>query len=455
MKLLKNIWETARQERESGVAMVMALLVTLVLVTLVASMTAFAVMGLDKGKDIQDITGASNAADNAINHAVSLANSAAGQSGNGIARHVGVTNAVYGSVEANEIDPKSGDGQWLWRWYAEQVLDTKANLVYDVYATGYHKDPNESGARTFKTRITSTVVEGAVYTPSGETLYTSTKAGVFAWGAFGNLSTEMKTSSGIKVYDSARVSSGYPSSSLSAGAIATNGLATLGTSLSLQNPLLMLSQPGALDPNRCSGTGCNGVNFSRQPYGMDIQSTGKEVSDNCPLSSYPDWVASANSGVVADTVTAKCYNNIIFDVDTTVPLSFSSGRPAVMLAKGNITVKPGVEVNPQYSRTQGPLALRIYSQSGANFTMERGTTSNPTKMTAVVAGPTLVCNIGQNLTTPNPHGTVLYGSMACNRSVIETGSEIWWDKQIDQVTHKGSTTAKELWSIESYQEISY
>lgn len=456
MKLVKTIWEAQREERDSGVAMVMALLVTLVLVTLVASMTAFAIMGLDKGKDIQDITAASNAADTAVNHALSLANSATGQAGNGISEHVGISNAVYGSVEANEINPDTGDGQYLWRWYAERILDTKSNLTYDIYATGYQGSPDEETARTFKVRLESTVVEAAQYDVNGKAIYTPTAAGMFAWGAFGVLSVEMKASSGVKIYDSAKVTSGYPATGagMGKGSIATDGVMALGANLTVENPMFMLVD-GSIDRNRCSGASCNLFNFGKQSYGMDLKTASDQVSKDCPNSSYPDWVASAatNNGVIVDNTTKKCYGNIIFDIDTTVPLGFSSGRPAVMLAKGNIIVKPGVEVNRQVSTSQGPLSLRVYSQSGSNFTLERGTTANPTKFTGVVGGPTLTCNIGENKTTPNPHGTTLYGAMACNRAVIETGSEIWWDRQIDQVTHQGSPTSKELWDIDSYQEL--
>jgi hypothetical protein len=453
INLWKTVWKAQRKDREEGVAMVMAILITLVLVTLVASMTAFAMMGLDKGKDVQGLTAASSAADNAISHALTLANSKKGQSGDGIEKHIGIANAVYGSIDANEIDPINGDGQYSWRWYAEQVIDAKANLVYDIYASGYQNSPDDISARNFRVRIDSTVVEKAEYTTSGTPFYVPTMAGVFAWGAFGSDSVIMKSNSNIKVYDAAK-NIGYPSTSLRDGEIATNSVLTLNDPVGI-NTAVFLNTGATIDPTRCTGTGCTTHNLEKIEYGMSLSGISDTIQANCPLNStaYTDWKASANAGKINDTVYPMCYNNIIFDQDTDVSLAYSTGRPAFMYAKGNITVEPGVEVNTQPTTSQGPLALRIYSQAGTDFIMKRGTTANPTKMTALVAGPSLNCNIGQNLTTPNPHGTALYGSMACKTSIIETGSEIWWDGQLAQVTHEGSPTSIKLWQINSYQEI--
>lgn len=452
IKLWKLVWKAQREDRESGVAMVMAILITLVLVTLVASMTAFAMLGLDKGKDIQGITAASNAADTAISHALTLANSKKGQEGQGLEKHVGVNNAVYGQIEANEIDP-NGDGQYQWRWYAEQVIDAKANLAYDIYASGYQGSPTDPTARNFRVRLDSTVVESAKYGNNGMIYYTPTLAGVFAWGAFGSDSVTMKTGSSIKTYDAAKTI-GYPTINKADWKVATNGVMNLDNPLGLKSALF-LSTGATIDPTRCTGSGCFGRDMENLDYGMDLSTISDTIQTKCPANgnAYPDWRASVNGPVINDTASPMCYNNIIFDTDTTVSAAYSTGRPAIMMAKGNITVEPGVEVNRQIRTSQGPLALRIYSHLGTDFIMQRGTSANPTKMTAVVAGPSLNCNIGQNLTTPNPHGTALYGSMACKTAIVESGSEIWWDDQLEQVSHEGSPTSSKLWEIDLYEEL--
>jgi len=453
IKLWKLVWNAQREDRESGVAMVMAILITLVLVTLVASMTAFAMLGLDKGKDIQGITAASNAADSAISHALTLANSKKGQSGDGIEKHVGVTNAVVGDVAANEIDSINGDGQYQWRWYAERILNTKGDLAYDIYATGYQNSPSDTTARTFRVRLESTVVEQAIYGNDGFIYYEAPLSGMFTWGAFGTDSVVMKSGSGVKTYDAAK-NIGYPTISSLDGEVATNGVMTLDDPLALKAPVFMKTG-ASLDPARCTGTGCTSRGYERLEYGMSLGTIAENVQKKCPANSnaYPDWKASDNSGMINDTSAPMCYNNIIFDQDTDVSPAYSTGRPAIMMAKGSITVKAGVEVNRQKWTSQGPLALRIYSHLGTDFIMERGTSANPTKMTGVVAGSSLNCNIGQNLTTPNPHGTTLYGSMACKTVIVEAGSEIWWDDQLVQVSHEGSPTSSTLWEIDRYEEL--
>lgn len=449
---MRNILTSQKQGKENGIAMIVVLLMVVVLMGLVVAVTSFAIIGLEKGKDVQALTAGSNAADSAISHALSLANSKKGQSGNGLEQHIGVGKAVYGSVEANVNDPVSGDGQYLWRWYTERIAGDKEGLSYDIYATGYLNTPDDDTARSFKVRVTSTVVESASYMADGTPVYAATEAGMFGWGAFGLDSTDVKQDAKVQIYDSAKNIS-YPTTAIKKGTVSTNGTMSFGTGVSLDRPFFFGAGGTSFDTARCTGAFCTAGPVTTQSYSLSLKSAADIVKKACPLTSYPNWVASANSGTVAYSASPKCYNNITFDVDTNVPLTYSSGAPAVMMAKGNITVNPGVEVNRQLSSSQGPLALRIYSQAGTSFVMERGTQADPTKMTAVVAGPALLCSVGKNVTYTVAHDTTLLGSMACRKSTIERGSTVWWDSQIDQVTAEGSSTAKKLWSISTYQEI--
>lgn len=444
--------KTYRAQREEGVAMIMAILIMVVLLSLVATMTAFALMGNDKGKDVQFLTGSQNAADSAISHAMMLANSNTGQvPGKGIDAHLGVGNAVYGKVSANEIDPDTGDGTYNWRWYAEKVVGGKDKMIYDIYVTGYSDTPNDDTARTYKVRVEAMVVESATYQGSGSPFYDPTKAGMFAWGVMGLSKVTVGNGTSIQMYDSSK-NIGYPTTAVAKGGrVATNNIMDLGTDLKIHEYVFM-EAPSPIDSTRCIKN-CNGLAVSRESYGISLATATSTVSEACPLSasSYSDWVASENNGMINYSTTPLCYRNLIFDVDTDVAANYTSARPAEMLVKGDITVAPGVEVNKQTTTYQGPLALRIYSQTGTSAKIEQGTNSNPTKFTGLITGETLNCTVGDITNTVD--ATVLYGAISCKNVVLGNNSRIWWDNQIDQVSSIGSPNSKKIWSISGYQEV--
>lgn len=449
---MKELMKIYRAEREEGVAMIMAILIMVVLLSLVATMTAFALMGVDKGKDVQFLTGSQNAADSAISHAMMLANSANGQvAGKGLDAHLGIGNAVNGIVSANEIDPDTGDGTYSWRWYAEKVVGGKDKMIYDIYATGYSETPTDDTARTYKVRVEAMVVESATYKGNGSPFYDPTKAGMFAWGAMGLDKITVGNGTSLEMYDSSK-NIGYPVTAVAKGGkIATNNIMELGTGLKIHEYVFM-EAPEPIDSTRCTKN-CSGVGVSRESYGISLSTATSNVSTSCPLaaSSYGDWVASANGGTVPYSANPLCYRNVIFDVDTDVAANYTSGRPAEMMVKGNITVAPGVEVNKQNRTYQGPLALRIYSQTGTSANIQQGTESNPTKFTGLITGASLNCAIGDS--TNKAGATVLYGAISCKTVTLGNNTRIWWDNQIDQVSSIGSPNAKKIWSISGYQEV--
>lgn len=453
--MLNNLMKAHREHREEGVAMIMAILIMFILLSLVASMTAFAMMGLDKGKDVQFLTGSQNAADSAISHAMTLANSTAGQvNGKGIDQHVGVSRAAYGKVSANEINPDTGDGTYNWRWYAEKVVGAKDKMAYDIYATGYSDTPTDDTARTYKIRIEAMVVESAAYGPSGVPFYDTTRVGMFQWGALSIEKLTIGQRTAVQMYDSSK-NIGYPTTPVMGGRVASNNLMELGTNTTIAE-YVFLQASESIDQTRCI-LNCSGVPLTRESYGISINTGTQAVASKCPLaaSSYSDWVASQNGGVLSYSAGSLCFRNIIFDVDTTLAANYTSAKPAEMLAKGNVTVHPGVEVNRQTKTYQGPLSLRVYSQSGSKISLENGNSSNPTKFTGLLAGETANCLIGENVaaTSGDGRGTALYGAVSCRNVTTGANSSIWWDNQIEQVTDIGSPTSKKIWSIVSYQEM--
>lgn len=440
-------------KEENGVAMVIAVLIIMIMVTLVTFMSAYAVRAIQKGNTVQSLSQSSNAADTAIAHMMTLANSKKNSLNNvEIEKHIGIGNAVYGNFHANELNSATGDGGYSWRWYAEKAPNTSVGTSYIIHATGYKDSPEEANARTIEVTIESTTVERVIYKTNGEIDYVSTVGGLFTWGVLtANGSLEMKNGSKVYTYDS-NTSIGYPSTSATFGDIATTNAFTLGTDVKLNRLNFLLADTSANPSNdRCSGTGCSGKDFNSYIHGISMLKSREEALAACPNSTYPNWVASENSGTIAYSTTTKCYNNIVFDVDTSLPSAWTTGNPAKMYAKGSIAINSGVEVGKQNLMSQGPYALRIISSGSSTFNMAYGTSTNPTKLTGVVAGAGLTCNIGKDATS-TAHVSVVYGSIACSSAVLHPYSQVWWDKQLEKSLKEGSIGSVKIWNTTSYEE---
>jgi Tfp pilus assembly protein PilX len=440
-----------RHRREEGSAMIIALLMMLMLLSIVATMTTMAMTGLSKGKATQDFTALSNAADSAVNNAIALSNNPS--TGQSISAHVGPANAVYGAVDADVTNP-SGDGKYLWRWYVQAVPTRFSGLSYDLYATGYKNDPNEASARRIRVRLESLAVYSASYGALG-TKYQATQEGMFAWGALGLSSVELKGSASIYSFDSRAVL--IPASSSDNthnGRFATNGKLTYTTTSAWDQMAFLQSSPqNPVDSTRCIGTRCDAAHENQYSYGIDLSHIQTVSQSKCPNATYPDWVASQQGNMVNPLSQGQCFGNIIFDQNTTLSGNYSSGNPAVMYAKGNVTVKAGVDVNIANVSGQGPLSLRIYSQSGSTLNVEHGITTDPTRFMGMIGGAGLTCDIGSSSAFTGTPLTKFYGSIACNTITIEDATELWWDEQTIQVLGGGSPDATFVWSATTYEEL--
>lgn len=449
--MIRYLGKNLRQHREDGSAMIIALLLMLMLLSLVATMTTMAMTGLAKGRATQDYTALSNAADSAVNNALALSNNpGVAQS---ISAHVGPANAVYGSVDAGVTNP-GGDGKYLWRWYVQAVPTKFAGLSYDLYATGYKNDPNEATARKLRVRLESLAAYSASYGPLGSS-YEATSDGMFAWGALGTNSVELKGSASIYSFDSRAIL--MPSSTANNtnnGRMATNGKITYTpTSKWNQMAFLLTGEANPVDSTRCIGDRCDAAHQNKYSYGIDLKHIQTDSQTRCPNATYPDWVASTKGNIVNPLSQGQCFGNIIFDQNTTLSGNYSSGNPAVMYAKGNVTVKAGVDVNIATVSGRGPLSLRIYSRSGSALNVERGITTDPTRFTGMIGGAGLNCDIGSASALVGTPLTKFYGSVACNNITIQDATEVWWDEQTIQVMGVTSPDATFVWSATTYEEL--
>lgn len=450
MKFLKVNFHQYKDE--NGSAMVSALLVMMLMLFIVGTMTTFAITGLNKGSDIKEVNQSQLSADSAISNALYVANNpAAGQS---LEAHLTVNNAVYGIIDPT-VANAGKDGQYKWRWYAEKVPTTFAGLAYDIYATGYKTTPTDDSARTFRVRFHSMQTRGASYEPTGAA-YNPTPSSVFSWGALGANGVALNDTSRLYSYNSQAVSNPVLSDNLNHGRAGSNRAITYGAGSVFNNlSFLANNKNNPVDATRCTGARCTNAYMTKYSYGLQLTSLNSYIDSKCPNATYPDWVASQKAGLYAPaTDAAKCWGNVIFDVDTNVPSQFSSGNPAFLYAKGNITVKPGVQVNTTSSTDGGPLKFRIYSRGGTTATVEAGPAIDPTKFVGLMMGSALKCDIGKDTTALGTGATtIIYGALACDTVLMNAGSTLWWDEQTSQITGDTDVSTKFIWSAVSYDEI--
>lgn len=468
---MKRILERARnrKEAESGVAMIIAVMVVLVMVAIITFMTAYAMRSIEKGTTVQNLNASLNAADTAVANMMSVANGSYNAKMTGskeLDKYLGPLNAVRGSFTANETDPENGDGKYGWEWYAEKQAGAATGTSYIVYATGYplkNVDPSNTeltearnlpDARTVKVTITSSTVEEIVYESDGSVNYVATTGGTFAYPVFANTTVDIGNNATINTYDSYSNLAGYPLASNKLGEPATNGNITVGSGTGVTKATMFRSTTGTAEQAlaRCSGAGCASLQVNMIRYGMLLNYSRQEALDACPKASYPDWVASANGGAIPKVSGPQCYNNIVFDVDTDIHASYTTGNPALVYAKGSVKVSPGVEVNRQRQASKGPLSLRIVSTGSTDFTMTKNTTANPTKFSGVIVGNGLNCDIGGS-SASGTHGTALYGSVACAKVNVRPGSSVYWDTQLDKTLGDGSATSQRIWTPIEYEEL--
>lgn len=450
---MNTILKNKLRRDESGAGIIIAVLVMVIMVALLTLMTFTSVRSLEKGASIQNLNASQNAADTAIANMFATVNSAQNTKNKELEKHLGKANARYGTFQANEIDPNIGDGSYTWKWWAEKPEGFSSGTTYNITAIGYLNEETEPEARTIRVEISSTTTEGVSYNTDNTVSYISTLGGSFAFGALGTSRVETGENVVMNTYNSNNL---QPISTLSdKGKIATNGSMLLGNGT--KGDLVFLGQAlENINSTLCDGSACNNNRAISYEYSTALSYSRMQALEKCPASqSNPDWIASENNGVISYDSTPKCYNNIIFDVDTSLSAVFSTGNPATMYARGNVTIKPGVEVARQNSNVRGPYALQIIGSGATKFNLENGATTNPTKFTGVVVGANMECNIGTGsgtVSTATQHGTNLYGSVACHTVKIGKSATLWWDNQLDKVTKEGSRDAKKIWTATNYEE---
>lgn len=417
-----------RESREEGSGMIFALVVLMVALMLTMLFGAFALTNLQTTKNASSLSTFTQGIDSALSNALSVANS--NPSTDLLASHIGVSNAVTGSLTAT----RSSYGS-KWRWYTERVAVEGQPVSYYIYATAYSNTPSEDGAKTQRALLVPKIVSAANITTGGAIEYTSADTGSFQWGFFGY--NQLKIPGTVTgTYDSSRIPT-FPATLDKTGTqVASAGTITLTNTQGVST----FNKFGPGGTSRCVGDAtCTALETISQPYVANLGGVTVRVNLECPntASSYPDYRASTSPYIVPG-----CYNNVYFDADEELPAFASTNSPAKMYVKGNIIVSPNVRIN---NDGKAP-ALQIYSQAGTTAEFQAGTTGI-TFFNGMIAGNALTCS-------GTGTGTVLniriYGALACNKIIFDSNAVLAQDKESFSIT---SSTDRNIWSYVKYENL--
>lgn len=428
--------------------MITAMLFVIIMTLVTTSISITAVAGLQKSQEARDRAGMEVTVGTAVSHAVAFANNPA--AGKKLDDHVGFSKAVYGVSTATSDTVL--DGRYKWLWYYERVNDAVIGESYEIVAKSYMDQPTDISSRTVRVRLQSTPVNGARYLDNGKVVYAPVPMGAFSWGIMGVKNITLNGNATVRSFNSAYVNTPTAADDTQNGTISSNDTVNLnGTNTSgIRQIFLLQGSSENIPTERCS-TVANCVNKMKSyAYGIELVSISNKVIESCPLNAnqYPDWKASTKNGILNPEVDGQCFNNMIFDANTELPLGYSSGKPAEIYIAGNLTVNAGVKVNQNELRG-GPLALRIFSAAGSSAKFNSGpSATNATRFAGMVAGYNFNCTDS----AASGKSLVITGAIACDRVTFGEGTQIWWDQQTSQVLGAGSDLgALNIWTPTSYQ----
>lgn len=425
---------------ESGSAIIFSILLSIIVLSVVSVIIALSLTSVKKTSSSNAYTYFGNAAVAAVNNAVFTANSV-----NGLAKLNAATSpstAVKGVYNVNYTDQ-----QLAWEWYATKTSSIP-NAEYTITATGYRVDASDEESRTVVSKIRSVRVSSGSYVSATDNIkYEIDPSNLAQWGFYGIDSVQLKNGAVVNSYANSSVVPNTSSVTNKDGAVASNGVVTLGGTATVVSRINSLNY-NTNTPVRCSGTNCDITPQKKLDYLPSLDSTTQRALSNCPktASEYPSFVSSTSG----TTLNAGCYNNITIDANTTTASTATSGSPAVIYFKGSLTVKSGKTFNA----TKVPLTARFFSDTGTSVSLEQGTASTPTRFSGLVTGAQLACtDNGAGATTASTQSNAklfIYGGLACKTIILSGGTIAWWDELMKDVSP--SSAPSKIWSIDTFED---
>jgi len=406
----------AGRARDEG-SLILAMLLALMITSLVLTMAVGMIAGQQKTRTARDFSTGQLAADAAVNDALYWfhqysPNPAVTDRLVDLANRVTVTTPRTGTV-----------GEVGWSWYVQSPVAVAGAYTVVARATGRNVD------RRFQ--VTLTPQFGA---PVGFTAYT---AGVFlGTNTINDYTGTNRTEVGTN------------------GTLRFSAATTIGGTVTLWNNLAY-PHPGRCTVVSGPTTACAApvrvyqvapIGALARPVGFDAACAGTPRA----------WVASRERAA-AGTATAvlpvvaagSCYSSMVFDYETTVPAA-TTANPVRLFVTGDITVRPGVRVNFPAAGTPLPNSrtLQVYSL-GDTVTVMGGTgSSTAPKMGWTFSAPLADCvgvpPGGLSPASVPSDSVFVYGSMACDTISAPGGWRLFYDRY-DTPRYK-----LPLWAVTDY-----
>jgi hypothetical protein len=419
-----------RRHEEDGVSMVLAIMLAIILASLVSTMTVLAILKMQNSAAVRDATYFDVATNTAISDVLNLANNPGDDN---ITNHVGMSKAKSGVV--------AGDTKINWRWYLKPVESSFSGLSYDVIVTGYRNSPSDPlTSRTITARMVSFPTDGARKIDDS-VFYRPTPSSIFSWGIFGSNGSTLTGNTKVQSFNS-----GVNGSVAANAQVGSNENVTISNTATVPKVFMMNTFPGHTTTERCTGAPCNPNDATEATYGMDVTVVNEWVQDACQGKPTPDV---SGSEITFTGGEVNCFGNVNLSGDVKINhtgTAISSGNPAKIYIKGNLTIEPGARFNNQgNSSVSGAMIYHMYV-GGTNVNIaSTGIGTRSTDFRALVAAGSANCSIGTLNAT-----TATSGALICGKIVTSGNTTINWDEQTGQITGD-RTENRRIWNITGYK----
>ena len=415
--------------RETGAAMILAIILLLMMVSVSVFVAAAALTQSNTAKDQSLYKTFALASQNGIDWGMTLINSDV------------PFRSITPTIDAiPEDDPYyssestiNGIGRVKFKVWAEKVAGANNTLSYYLYSAGYSVTYGSS-----KSVVTRAVVESISATKASYDTDLSTMnfilepEAALSQGLFSNTSTVVLNSS--KIYQQNSLLNGsYPTGTVKS-TVSTNGYVQIpNVSTGIQRIIggVPSGSTGCKTDTTCALAGAPSVTYTNTNTVLSA-TTVKDTA--CPASSYPNWVASENNGLLQTTNGSNvlCVGNMTFDTSTIVSGAFTAERPLTIYANGNIMVNNDVTVQINYGNT--PQKLKIVT-IGGNFTMNNG------KANFLLMAESGACAV--------KNSSVFFGALACNTIQTQNSAKVYIDTASQALDNE--TSGQKMW-FNVYQE---
>lgn len=331
-----------------------------------------------------------------------------------------------------------------WRWFT-QKLAFNGQTAYYVYAIGYSTDPGVTETVVLQAEFSSIIVDAAGYQYSdisgskGIAMYRQDVLSPWQHGITG---TESITVSGNVYSDDSNIVLIPTGEFWNASSAATNGTITLNSATSGPAGISF-----ATDGETSTCIGCETRTKTIRSYLLKYSPAlfNGGVETLCPQdkSNYVNAATWHNMGDVplagdlngtGDFGKVLCVGSLTINGSVDLPAIYDENSPLIVVVAGNVEITSGSNVN----QTKKPAALQIITTTGA-FEYDGSSASRANMLVASTDGDCII------------KGGTFFGSVNCKNVDIQAGSTFYTD--ITAASVSPSLNGVTIWTSRYYYEL--